>query len=145
MKSQLLYLGVYCTRYLDLLRFHIFTSLDLYNFVMKIFFIGSQLTIVHAMMYKYRASYNPRLDSFRVEIVVLPCLVLALLYEIYSHTFHNHRSEGLFRVIFEVKKRERLVVLIIVLLFFLVVLLGFFYSFGIDCHPPSNVPTPKDR
>ena len=94
MKSQLLYLAVYCTRYLDLFRFRIFSPLELYNFVMKIFFIASQLTIVHAMLYKYRATYNPKLDSFKVEVVVVPALVLAL--------FFQRRPEGMLRLIFEV-------------------------------------------
>lgn len=45
---------------------------------MKLFFIGTQLIIVHAMLRRFRATHNPKLDSFRLEIVIIPCLVLAL-------------------------------------------------------------------
>lgn len=66
---------------------------------MKLFFIGSQLTIVHAMLYKYRATYNPKLDTFKVEAVVVPCLILAL--------FLQRRPEGFLRIVFEVSGWER--------------------------------------
>lgn len=79
LKSQILYLIVYITRYLDLFSFSSSDYfLSTYNFLLKIFFIGSQVLIVHAMMRRYRATYNPKLDSFRMEVVIVPCLVLAL-------------------------------------------------------------------
>lgn len=78
LKSQVLYLIVYITRYLDLFSFSSDFTLSMYNFLLKVFFIGSQLIIVHAMMRKYRATYNPKLDSFRIEVAIVPCLVLAL-------------------------------------------------------------------
>lgn len=63
---------------------------------MKLFFIGSQLAIVHAMLYKYRATYNPKLDSFKVEAIVIPALILAL--------FMQDRPPTILGMLFEVIK-----------------------------------------
>jgi ER lumen protein retaining receptor len=68
---------------------------------MKIFFIASQLCIVHAILYKYRATYNPKLDSFKVEVVVVPALLLALILPVVF--FDRQHAGGIFRKIFEVR------------------------------------------
>lgn len=80
LKSQVLYLIVYLTRYLDIFSFSFGTSslLGIYNLIMKLFFIASQLMILHAMLRKFRATHNPKLDSFRIEFLIIPCLVLAI-------------------------------------------------------------------
>lgn len=88
LKSQLLYLLVYVTRYLDLFKIDWKGFLSVYNFLMKLFFIGSQIVIVHAMMRRFRATHNPKLDTFRMEAVIVPCLVLAL--------FMQSRRQGIF-------------------------------------------------
>lgn len=62
--------------------------------MMKLFFIGSQLAIVHAMLFKYRATYNPKLDSFKVEAIVIPALILAL--------FMQDRPPTIIGMLFEV-------------------------------------------
>lgn len=49
-KTQALYALVFVTRYLDLL----FRWISLYNFVMKLFFIGSSCYILYLMKYRYR-------------------------------------------------------------------------------------------
>ena len=98
MKSQVLFLTVYATRYLDvLLIFHIRTAIQFYNLLMKIFFITSQAMILHSMLSKYRATYNPKLDTFRVEYVLLPCLVLS----IFLQQSHGHGFFGLIREVRE--------------------------------------------
>ena len=79
LKSQLLFLAVYVTRYLDLFHWHGLSVLHLYNFAMKCFFIGSQCSIVHGILYKYRATYNPKLDTFRLEFLVVGAALLGLL------------------------------------------------------------------
>lgn len=90
-----MYLTVYATRYLDVLFiFHIRSLIQVYNLIMKIFFITSQMLIIHSIAVKYRATYNPKLDTFKVEAVVVPCAVLAIF--IQSH------SGGIFNLIREV-------------------------------------------
>jgi ER lumen protein retaining receptor len=59
-KTQALYATVFITRYLDL-----FTSwVSLYNFIMKIFFIGSSCYILFLMRTKFRyAHLDPSLSE----------------------------------------------------------------------------------
>lgn len=100
LKSQILFLTVYATRYLDvLLIFHIHTLIQFYNLLMKIFFITTQTMILHSMLVKYRATYNPKLDNFRIEWVVVPCLVLAIFLQ-QSH------GRGVFGLIREVRNKH---------------------------------------
>lgn len=74
-KSQALYLLVFVTRYLDLFyKFHSY-----YNTLMKIFFIASSAWICWAMLYKFRATWDPALDTLRPEFLIVPCAVLALI------------------------------------------------------------------
>lgn len=49
-KTQALYVGIFVTRYLDLL----YRWVSLYNFFMKVFFIGSSCYILYLMRYRYR-------------------------------------------------------------------------------------------
>eukprot|EP00457_Paulinella_chromatophora_P011741 gb/GEZN01011899.1/.p1 GENE.gb/GEZN01011899.1/~~gb/GEZN01011899.1/.p1 ORF type:complete len:244 (+),score=27.61 gb/GEZN01011899.1/:64-732(+) len=78
LKTQALYLLVFITRYLDI--FYTF-HLSVYNFVMKIIFIGSSGMIVWLMAFKrpYCDTYEKKKDSFNVLFVIIPCAVLALL------------------------------------------------------------------
>eukprot|EP00624_Nannochloropsis_granulata_P004252 evm.model.NODE_3135_length_19934_cov_30.575951.1 len=77
LKTQELFLIVFCTRYLDLLIRYI----SLYNSVMKILYIGSTAAIVHMIRYRepYRSTYDKNQDSFRLEFALAPCFVLALI------------------------------------------------------------------
>ena len=73
-KTQALYLVVFLTRYLDL-----FTSfVSVYNTVMKIAFIVTAAYILFLMFFKFKASWDPALDTFRVEFLLVPAAVLAL-------------------------------------------------------------------
>ncbi|KAI6204531.1 hypothetical protein M3Y94_00685500 [Aphelenchoides besseyi] len=73
-KSQLLFALVFTTRYLDLF----VTYVSLYNSIMKILFIVSLYTTCYLMFVKFRGTYNRDEDTFRVELLIGPCAVLAL-------------------------------------------------------------------
>ncbi|CAO1382546.1 unnamed protein product [Diamesa hyperborea] len=74
-KSQILFAIVYISRYLDLFT----TYVSLYNTFMKVVFIGSSLGTLYLMYLKFRATYDHNHDSFRIEFLIIPCLILALL------------------------------------------------------------------
>lgn len=74
-KSQILFSIVYITRYLDLFT----TFISVYNSVMKVVFIGASLATVFLMFVKFRATYDRNHDSFRIEFLLIPTVVLALL------------------------------------------------------------------
>ncbi|KAF8964597.1 endoplasmic reticulum retention protein [Entomortierella lignicola] len=81
-KSQALYATVFLTRYLDLFTtFH-----SLYNTFMKIFFIASSLYIVYLMKIKFKATNDPRLDTFQVQYLLGGTALLALIAN-YKFTF----------------------------------------------------------
>ncbi|KAH8918297.1 ER lumen protein retaining receptor 2 [Atractiella rhizophila] len=72
-KTQVLYVMVFLTRYLDL-----FTSyVSLYNTVMKLFFISSSAYICYLMREKYRPTQDPGIDTFKLEYLLGPCAILA--------------------------------------------------------------------
>lgn len=74
-KSQILFTIVYITRYLDLFT----TFISVYNTVMKIVFIGASVATVFLMFVKFRATYDRNHDSFRIEFLLIPTVILALL------------------------------------------------------------------
>lgn len=97
-KTQALYVAVFVTRYLDL-----FTGdfVSLYNTLMKLFFIGSSCYILYLMKVRFkcvpssslpspstrltprnfaRPTNDPTIDTFRVEYLVGPCFLLALIF-----------------------------------------------------------------
>ncbi|KAJ6593255.1 ER lumen protein retaining receptor-domain-containing protein [Mycena capillaripes] len=75
-KTQALYAGVFVARYLDLF----FRWVSLYNFVMKLFFIASSCYILYIMRYRFRPTHDPSIDTFRIEYLLGPCVVLALIF-----------------------------------------------------------------
>lgn len=46
---------------------------------MKLFFLGSSFAIVYYIRYRYYSSYDVEHDTFRIEFLILPCFLLALL------------------------------------------------------------------
>lgn len=74
-KSQILFAIVYTTRYLDLLT----TYVSAYNTVMKLVFIVASYATVYLMYVKFKATYDHNHDTFRIEFLLIPALVLALL------------------------------------------------------------------
>jgi ER lumen protein retaining receptor len=55
------------------------TFISLYNTFMKLVFIVSSLGVLYLMYLKFRATYDHNHDSFRIEFLLVPCVVLALL------------------------------------------------------------------
>ncbi|CAG9584453.1 unnamed protein product [Danaus chrysippus] len=74
-KSQILFSIVYTARYLDLLT----TYVSAYNTVMKIVFIAASYATVYLMYVKFKATYDHNHDTFRIEFLLIPSLILALL------------------------------------------------------------------
>ena len=56
MKTQLLYVVVFVTRYIDLVFILMGEWISLYNFVMKLFFIGSSGYTIYLMRYRFRCA-----------------------------------------------------------------------------------------
>ncbi|KAF8870363.1 ER lumen protein retaining receptor-domain-containing protein [Infundibulicybe gibba] len=83
-KTQALYAAVFVTRYLDL--FYRFVSF--YNSVMKLFFIASTCYTLYVMKYRYRPTHDPSIDTFKIEYLVGPCAILALIFN-YHFTFYE--------------------------------------------------------
>jgi len=74
-RAQILFALVFLTRYLDL-----FTSfISVYNTVMKVFFLASSIGTVYLMFFKFKATYDHNHDTFRIEFLLGPCVLLALL------------------------------------------------------------------
>lgn len=74
-KSQILFAIVYLSRYLDLFT----TFVSVYNSVMKVVFIGASLATIFLMFAKFRATYDRNHDSFRIEFLIIPAVILSLL------------------------------------------------------------------
>jgi len=74
-KSQILFAIVYLSRYLDLFT----TFISVYNTFMKFVFVVSSLGTLYLMYLKFRATYDHNHDSFRIEFLLIPCVLLALL------------------------------------------------------------------
>ncbi|KAG9002834.1 endoplasmic reticulum retention protein [Tulasnella sp. JGI-2019a] len=75
-KTQELYVAVFALRYLDLFWNHV----SYYNTLMKIFFIASSCYTVFLMRVQFRPTNDPSIDTFRIEFIVGPCLLLSLLF-----------------------------------------------------------------
>ncbi|XP_017784959.1 PREDICTED: ER lumen protein-retaining receptor [Nicrophorus vespilloides] len=74
-KSQILFALVYTTRYLDLVT----TYVSLYNTVMKIIFIAVSIATCYLIYMKFKATYDHNHDTFRIEFLLAPAVILALL------------------------------------------------------------------
>lgn len=74
-KSQILFAVVYTTRYLDLVT----TYISAYNTFMKVIFIATSYATIFLMYIKFKATYDHNHDTFRIEFLLLPALVLAFL------------------------------------------------------------------
>jgi len=58
----------------------LFTNfISLYNSVMKIVFIGASGATLYLMYFKFKATYDRNHDTFRIEFLLLPVLLLALI------------------------------------------------------------------
>ncbi|KAG7091231.1 hypothetical protein E1B28_010282 [Marasmius oreades] len=75
-KTQVLYVVVFVFRYLDLF----FRYVSLYNSVMKLFFIGSSCYVLWLMKGRFKPTNDPSIDTFRIEYLIGPSIVLALIF-----------------------------------------------------------------
>ncbi|KAA6409531.1 MAG: er lumen retaining receptor [Lasallia pustulata] len=76
-KSQILYLIVYITRYLDL--FWTFTN-SAYLTIFKLLFIASSAYTVYLMLNDYKPTHDPNIDTFKVQYLLGGSAVLAVLF-----------------------------------------------------------------
>jgi len=74
-KSQLLFALTYTARYLDLVT----NFVSLYNTVMKVFFIAASYATLYLMYVKFKATYDSNHDTFRIEFLLLPVTLAALI------------------------------------------------------------------
>ncbi|XP_014255517.1 ER lumen protein-retaining receptor isoform X2 [Cimex lectularius] len=74
-KSQLLFTIVFTARYLDLLT----TYVSAYNSFMKVLFLAASYNTLYLMYVKFKATYDHNHDTFRIEFLILPCIIFALL------------------------------------------------------------------
>merc|ERR1712176_358586 len=74
-KTQLLFLTVFCTRYLDL--FSVFISP--YNTAMKIIYITCSFLTCYFIYVKFKSTHNREHDSFRTLFIIAPAAGLAFL------------------------------------------------------------------
>ncbi|XP_067938051.1 ER lumen protein-retaining receptor 2-like [Watersipora subatra] len=74
-KSQLLFGLVFVTRYLDLVT----NFVSPYNTTMKIFFITSSVATCYLIYNKFKATYDGNHDTFRMEFLLIPCALLAVV------------------------------------------------------------------
>ncbi len=74
-RSQVLFALVFATRYLDLFTHFI----SLYNSIMKVFYLVSSFGTIYLMFSKFKATYDRNHDTFRIEFLIIPSAILALL------------------------------------------------------------------
>lgn len=79
-KSQALFALVFCTRYLDLF----FSFVSLYNTTMKVVYISCAIGTCYLIFMKFKPTYDSNHDTFRVEFLLGPCVILAL---VVNHSF----------------------------------------------------------
>lgn len=75
-KTQVLYVIVFITRYLDLFTRYV----SLYNTTMKVFFIASSIYTVHLMINKYRKTIKEDIDNFPVKYLIGGSFVMSLIF-----------------------------------------------------------------
>jgi len=74
-KSQVLFALTYTARYLDLVT----NFVSMYNTTMKVFFIAASYATLYLVYVKFKATYDSSHDSFRIEFLLLPVTLLALI------------------------------------------------------------------
>ena len=74
-KSQILFALVFSTRYLDLF----FSFISLYNTTMKILYLGAIFASLYLIFVKFRPTYELSQDTFRLEFLIPPVLLLAMV------------------------------------------------------------------
>ncbi|RPA81795.1 ER lumen protein retaining receptor [Ascobolus immersus RN42] len=85
LRTQILYLMVYCTRYLDI--FWTFNA-SLYNSSMKLVFILSTAYTIYLMRTVYKTALDPQIDTFATYYLVGGAGLLAVLFP-YKYTVYE--------------------------------------------------------
>eukprot|EP00866_Antonospora_locustae_P002299 jgi/Antlo1/2299/1 len=86
-KTQLLKMIVFLTRYLDIFSTSYSESLHVYNTIMKIAYMTFQALLLYTIRFKYFHTYDAELDNFVIEMLVIPCTVLALVISSFQGAF----------------------------------------------------------
>lgn len=81
-KTQFLYIIIFLTRYLDIFEFRINSPLRLYNFLMKLTYIGCQAFILFLIRMKYYYTYDRNNDSFNIMTLLVPSLLLGFFLKV---------------------------------------------------------------
>ncbi|KAL0225631.1 hypothetical protein P9112_012955 [Eukaryota sp. TZLM1-RC] len=81
LKTQYIYLIVFCTRYLDLL----WNFKYLYNYIFKIVFISCTVIIIYLVRNKFKHSYNEDQDMVNILTLIIPSIVLAFIFHPSRH------------------------------------------------------------
>lgn len=76
LKSQILYVIVFITRYSDLIT----NFVSYYNTLMKIFFIVSSVYTVYLIKFHFKETYDYIMDTFRIEFLLIGSAILALFF-----------------------------------------------------------------
>eukprot|EP01064_Diplonema_japonicum_P023794 TRINITY_DN3421_c0_g2_i1.p1 TRINITY_DN3421_c0_g2~~TRINITY_DN3421_c0_g2_i1.p1 ORF type:complete len:254 (+),score=49.40 TRINITY_DN3421_c0_g2_i1:62-763(+) len=86
LKSQLAYAIVFTTRYIPSFSF----DSTLYVIFMKLFFLLSSWYIVFLIRTRnpWKATYDERLDSFKMRYLIVPCVILAFIFH-YDRPHHQ--------------------------------------------------------
>lgn len=74
-KTLILYNMVFLLRYADLLT----TFISYYNTTMKLFFISISLFLLYLIYFCFNESYEREHDRARLDILVIPCVLLSLI------------------------------------------------------------------
>ncbi|CDF40477.1 ER lumen protein retaining receptor [Chondrus crispus] len=83
LKTQILYMVVFSTRYLDLFftkPWH--SALTFYNTIMKILFLSSSAYTIYLMQKRYKHTYDKVHDTFRIQYLIAAAAVLALIFHL---------------------------------------------------------------
>lgn len=75
-KTQVLYVIVFLTRYLNLF----FKYVSLYNTLMKIFFIASSIYTVYIMVTKYQKTIKENVDNFPIRYLLGGAAIASLIF-----------------------------------------------------------------
>jgi len=74
-KSQILFTLTFVARYLDIVTNYV----SIYNTVMKVFYLVASFGTIYLMYLKFKATYDHNHDTFRLEFLVIPSALLALI------------------------------------------------------------------
>lgn len=94
LKTQVLYLIVYFTRYLDL--FYLGGSWDMsrvYNQCMKMVYISFQIYLVHQFYGPYKYTYSKKHDTFNIPVFLIASAVLSLVFKNDTSTVGEYVDE----------------------------------------------------